>query len=114
AEGNPFYVEEETKSLLEAGLLVKTNGSYTLARPVEEINIPYTIQEVILSRIDRLEHQARQVIQLASVIGREFTVRLLDRISDLEAKLDDALSELKTLELIYEKWLSPSSPTCSS
>jgi len=107
AEGNPFYVEEETKSLLEAGLLVKTNGNYTLTRPVEEIRIPDTIQEVILSRIDRLEHQARQAIQLASVIGREFTVRLLDRISDLEAKLDDALSELKTLELIYEKWLSP-------
>ena len=107
AEGNPFYVEEETKSLFEMGLLVKTNGSYRLARPVDEIRIPDTIQEVILSRIDRLEHQARQAIQLASVIGREFTVRLLDRISDLEARLDDALAELKALELIYEKWLSP-------
>lgn len=107
AEGNPFYVEEETKSLLETGLLVEANGSYTLVRPIEEIRIPDTIQEVILSRIDRLEHQARQAIQLASVIGREFTVRLLGRISDLEARLDDALSELKALELIYEKLFSP-------
>lgn len=107
AEGNPFYVEEETKSLLEMGLLVKANGSYTLVRPVEEIHIPDTIQEVILSRIDRLEQQARQAIQLASVIGREFTVRLLDRISDLETRLDDALGELKALELIYEKLFSP-------
>jgi class 3 adenylate cyclase/tetratricopeptide (TPR) repeat protein len=107
AEGNPFYVEEETKCLLEMGVLVTANGSYTLVRPVEEIHIPNTIQEVILSRIDRLEHQARQAIQLASVIGREFTVRLLDRISDFETKLDDALSELKALELIYEKLVSP-------
>ena len=107
AEGNPFYVEEETKCLLEMGLLLKANGSYTLVRPVEDIHIPDTIQEVILARIDRLEQQARQAIQLASVIGREFTVRLLDRISDFEAKLDDALSELKALELIYEKLFSP-------
>jgi class 3 adenylate cyclase/tetratricopeptide (TPR) repeat protein len=107
AEGNPFYVEEETKSLLEMGLLVETNGSFALVRPVEEIRIPDTIQEVILSRIDRLEHRARQAIQLASVIGREFTVRLLDRISDIETRLDDALSELKALELIYEKLFSP-------
>ena len=107
AEGNPFYVEEETKSLVEMGILVKTNGSYTMARPVDEIRIPDTIQEVILSRIDRLEGQARQAIQLASVIGREFTVRLLDRISDLEARLDDALGQLKALELIYEKLFSP-------
>jgi tetratricopeptide (TPR) repeat protein len=107
AEGNPFYIEEVTKSLVESGVLRKSNGSYSLEGPADEVRVPDTIQEVILSRIDRLERQAREAIQLASVIGREFTVRLLERISDVEAKLDDLLGELKSLELIYEKTYFP-------
>ncbi|MDO8615818.1 MAG: adenylate/guanylate cyclase domain-containing protein [Dehalococcoidia bacterium] len=106
-EGNPFYIEEVTKSLMESGVLRKSNGSLTVERPIGEISIPDTIQEVILSRIDRLEREARDAIQLASVIGREFTVRLLQRISDVDAKLDDLLGGLKVLELIYEKAYFP-------
>jgi class 3 adenylate cyclase/tetratricopeptide (TPR) repeat protein len=106
-EGNPFYVEEVTKTLVESGVLRPSNGSYALERPAEQVVVPDTIQEVILSRIDRLEQEAREAIQLASVIGREFTVRLLNRISDVETKLDDHLGELKTLELIYEKAYFP-------
>jgi len=107
AEGNPFYVEEVTKSLVESGVLRKTNGSYSVERALEQIRVPDTIQEVILSRIDRLERQAKEAIQLASVIGREFTVRLLNRISHIEAKMDELLAELKSLELIYEKAYFP-------
>ncbi|MBI1885977.1 MAG: AAA family ATPase [Chloroflexi bacterium] len=100
-EGNPFYIEEVTKSLVESGVLRQTNGSYRLDRPADEIRVPDTIQEVILSRIDRLEREAKEAIQRASVIGREFAVRLLNRISDVQAGLDDSLNELKALELIY-------------
>ncbi|HKZ50878.1 MAG TPA: hypothetical protein VJ256_03875, partial [Dehalococcoidia bacterium] len=107
AEGNPFYIEEVTKSLVESGVVRKSNGSYSLERPVEQVRIPDTIQEVILSRIDRMETEAKHAIQLASVIGREFTVRLLERISDVEGKLDDLLVDLKSLELIYEKAYFP-------
>ena len=107
AEGNPFYIEEVTKSLVESGVLRKTNGSYSVERALEQIRVPDTIQEVILSRIDRLERQAKEAIQLASVIGREFTVRLLNRISHTEAKMDELLVELKSLELIYEKAYFP-------
>jgi tetratricopeptide (TPR) repeat protein len=103
AEGNPFYVEEVTRSLLEGGALTRDNGSFQLARPVTEVRIPGTIQEVILARIDRLECEAKRAIQLASVIGREFAFRLLDRIYDLQARLSDVLDELRTLGLIYEK-----------
>ncbi len=103
AEGNPFFIEEVSKSLLESGFLRKTNGTYSVERPVEEVRVPETIQEVILSRIDRLESQAREALQLASVIGREFTVRLLERISDIEVQLGETLDELKLLELIYQK-----------
>ncbi len=101
-EGNPFYIEEVTKSLLEAGVLQKNNGSYQLAQPVASIRVPDTIQEVILSRIDRLEEEAKAALQLASVIGREFTARLLDRITDLELEVEEVLGELKALELIYQ------------
>ncbi len=107
AEGNPFYIEEVTRSLLERGLLRRDNGGYGLAQGAGEIHIPNTIQEVILSRIDRLEEEAREAIQLASVIGREFTVRLLSRITDLEVALDNLLGELKKLELIYQKSYFP-------
>ncbi len=106
-EGNPFYVEEVTKALVESGALKGSNGSYTLERPLADVRVPDTIQEVILSRIDRLEREARDAIQLASVIGREFTVRLLDRIADVESEMEELLSGLKTLELIYEKAYFP-------
>jgi class 3 adenylate cyclase/tetratricopeptide (TPR) repeat protein len=102
-EGNPFYIEEVTKSLVESGMLRQTNGSYQLDRPAEEIRVPDTIQEVILSRIDRLEREAKEAIQRASVIGREFAERLLNRISDAQSGLGDSLNELKALELIYER-----------
>ncbi len=106
-EGNPFYIEEVISSLMESGVLYRSNGSYVLKRPVEQIRVPNTIQEIILSRIDKLEHQTREAIQLASVIGREFTFRLLDRIFDMEEKLDERLEELKVLELIYQKGYFP-------
>ena len=102
-EGNPFYIEEVTRSLVESGVLTASNGSYALERPLDQVRVPDTIQEVIMSRIDRLEQEAKEAIQLASVIGREFTARLLNRISDVEAKLDDLLAQLKQLELIFEK-----------
>ncbi len=107
AEGNPFYLEEVTKSLVESGMVRVTDGAYELTRPIEQVHIPETIQEVILTRIDRLGHDARDAIQLASVIGREFTVRLLGRMSEAKPRLDDLLGQLKTLELIYEKAYFP-------
>ncbi|MGH8972501.1 MAG: ATP-binding protein [Acidimicrobiia bacterium] len=107
AEGNPFFIEEVSKALVEMGVVARVNGSYRLQRAFDEIHIPETIQEVILARIDRLEREAKEAMQLASVIGREFTARLLDRISDPEAKLSEVLGELKALELIYEKAFFP-------
>jgi class 3 adenylate cyclase/tetratricopeptide (TPR) repeat protein len=107
SEGNPFYIEELTKSLLESGVLRRENGGYELERAVAEVQVPDTIQEVILSRIDRLEREGKEAIQLASVIGREFTGRLLQRISDVRSELDEVLGELKSLELIYEKAYLP-------
>jgi class 3 adenylate cyclase/tetratricopeptide (TPR) repeat protein len=103
AEGNPFFIEEVTKSLLEIGALVRVDGGYALGRPVEEIVIPDTIQDVIMARIDRLGDGPKRAIQVASVIGREFAVRLLQRAADLGDRVETLVGELRALELIYEK-----------
>src|SRR5262245_5150272 len=87
AEGNPFFVEEVLTSLLEVGALTYQNGQHLLVRQLSEVYVPDTIQAVIMARNDRLEESPKKALQLASVIGREFTVRLLDRISDLQAQL---------------------------
>ncbi|MDP9325078.1 MAG: AAA family ATPase, partial [Candidatus Dormibacteraeota bacterium] len=105
-EGNPFYVEEVTKSLLESGVLRRTDGASELAA-VEGLSVPATIQEVILARIDRLQPAAREALQLASVVGREFTKVLLERISSADIELNPVLSQLKGLDLIYEMTHQP-------
>jgi class 3 adenylate cyclase/tetratricopeptide (TPR) repeat protein len=107
AEGNPFFLEEVLKSLLEVGALRQRNGRYVLTKQVSEIYVPDTVQDVIMARIDRLEEAPKRALQLASVIGREFTVRLLERISDVHAQLDRFLQELKVLEFIYERSFYP-------
>jgi class 3 adenylate cyclase/tetratricopeptide (TPR) repeat protein len=103
AEGNPFFVEEMIKSLLEAGALEACDGANASAR----IEVPDAIQDVIMSRIDRLEPSPRKVLQLASVIGREFTIELLETISDLNEPLTESLQKLKSAELIYERSVFP-------
>jgi tetratricopeptide (TPR) repeat protein len=107
AEGNPFFLEEGLKSLLEVGALRPCDGRYVLTRHISEIDVPDTVQDVIMARIDRLEEAPKRALQLASVIGREFTVCLLERISEVHAPLDRFLQELKVLEFIYERSFYP-------
>lgn len=106
AEGNPFFVEEVTKSLIEDGSLRRRGGRVVLTRDIADVAVPDTIQEVLLARIDRLADDARKAIQMASVIGREFALRLLDRIVETGG-VESHLVELRALELIYEKALHP-------
>ncbi|HSB42508.1 MAG TPA: adenylate/guanylate cyclase domain-containing protein [Methylomirabilota bacterium] len=103
AEGNPFYVEELVKSLEETGTLRQTNGRFDLARPVTAADIPGTIHDVIAARIDRLAEAPKRTLQLASVIGREFTRRLVDRLAEVRERTEDFLRELTALELILER-----------
>jgi class 3 adenylate cyclase/tetratricopeptide (TPR) repeat protein len=107
AEGNPFFVEEVVKSLRETGAIRREGDRYVLARLLDEIVVPDTIQDVLMARIDRLEEAPKKTLQLAAVIGREFTRRLLDRLADLQERTEPYLQALKALELIYEKRLYP-------
>ena len=103
AEGNPFYVEELVKSLEENGALHRVTGRLQLARPVSELAIPDTIHDVIAARIDRLAEAPKRTLQLASVIGREFTRRLVDRLAEIRDRPEGFLRELTALELILER-----------
>ncbi len=107
AEGNPFFVEEVVKSLQEAEAIRPAGDRYVLARPVHEIVVPDTIQDVLMARVDRLPEAAKRTLQMASVIGRDFSRRLLDRLSDAGERTESLLGQLKAVELIYEKAVLP-------
>jgi class 3 adenylate cyclase/pimeloyl-ACP methyl ester carboxylesterase len=107
AEGNPLFVEELAKSLVEDGTLERLDEGYRLARPLAEAQIPDTIQGVIMARIDRLPEASKTALQIASVIGREFTARLVERVAALERDSSQAIGALRAVELIYEKARSP-------
>jgi class 3 adenylate cyclase/tetratricopeptide (TPR) repeat protein/ribosomal protein L40E len=107
AEGNPFFVEEVVKSLQEVGAIRQAGERYVLTKRLDEIFVPDTIQDVIMARIDRLAEAPKKTLQLASVIGREFTRRLVDRLAEIRERTEEFLRELKAIELIYEKSLFP-------
>jgi class 3 adenylate cyclase/tetratricopeptide (TPR) repeat protein len=107
AEGVPLFIEEVTKTLLDLGVLERANGNYRLVKNLDEVSVPDTIQGIIMARLDRLGEDGKRTVQLASVIGRQFLARLLERIAGLTGQLEGLLQELKTLEIIYELGLLP-------
>ena len=107
AEGNPFFVEEVIKALGETGAIRREGERWVLGRPLDQIVVPDTIQDVLMSRIDRLDDEPRRALQLAAVIGREFTQRLLERIAEIRIGTTAVLRDLQAIELIYEKALFP-------
>ena len=109
AEGNPFFIEELIRSLMESGIVTSHADAPRLNRPIGEIRLPSTVGDVILSRIDCLGANAKTTIQMASVIGREFAVRLLNRVAGTATGVEDTLSGLDALDLIHmmEKSVEP-------
>jgi tetratricopeptide (TPR) repeat protein len=105
AEGNPFYVEEILRTLLDEGILAadRETGGWQLTRQVDEIAIPDTLQGVLLARIDRLQEDTKRVLQMASVIGRIFLYRLLQAMLEEEYRLDAHLFSLQREEMIRER-----------
>jgi class 3 adenylate cyclase/tetratricopeptide (TPR) repeat protein len=107
AEGVPLFVEEVTKTLLDLGFITRDNGNYRMAKALGELAIPETIEGIIMARLDRLGEDGKRTVQRASVIGRQFLVRLLERVAGLTEKLEGLLRELKALEIIYEQGMIP-------
>jgi tetratricopeptide (TPR) repeat protein len=109
-EGVPFFIEEFIRSLRDLKIIEKRDNKYHLAKDIQEVTIPSTIQDVIMARVDSLLEGAKEVLQTGSVIEREFTYELIKRVTDLpEQELLSHLSVLKDSELLYERGIYPES-----
>jgi class 3 adenylate cyclase/predicted ATPase len=105
AEGNPFFVEEILRGLIERGVLLPDQqaGGWTVTGDVADIELPRTLQGVLLARIDGLQEDTKRVLQMASVIGRIFLYRILAAIAEEEARLDGHLVTLQREEMIGQR-----------
>jgi tetratricopeptide (TPR) repeat protein len=108
AEGNPFYLEEIIRSLIDRGALVYTDGIWHLTVDVSTLVIPDTVQAVIAARLDRLERELRDILQMAAVLGRNFHSRLLEVLSGLDQMmLTLFLATLEEFDFIREARKDP-------
>jgi len=99
--GNPFFIEELCDLLKEEETVLIEEGRVRLQKPIEQITFPETVQAVIRARLDRLYAEPREVIRLASVIGREFLQRILEQITTRKEELSTSLEYLKASDLIH-------------
>ena len=107
AEGNPFFVEEVIRSLLDSGLVVRSEGHWHATKEIENITVPDTLAAVINTRLDRLDEESRRVTQSAAVIGRHFSHDILVSMQPTRASLDEPLTDLQRRELIHERTRIP-------
>ena len=105
--GNPFFVEEIVRELLDRGDIGKAGDRYICKKPIDQCEIPSTVQGVLAARMDRLSEDLKRTMQVASVIGRDFAFRLLKSIMELGEELRAQLTNLVGLEILYEKTLYP-------
>ena len=107
-EGNPFFLEESVRTLVETGVLVGERGAYHLAQALPTIQVPATVQAVLAARIDRLPPEDKRLLQTAAVIGTEVPLPLLQAIAELpEEALHRSLAHLQAAEFLYETRLFP-------
>jgi len=104
SQGNPFFVEEVVKSLIEQKAVAEKDGKWqVVAADISKIDIPDTVQGVIMSRIDRLPTETREVLQISSVIGREFDHHILQAIYPKKIEIGPHLSSLRSLDLVLSE-----------
>jgi class 3 adenylate cyclase/tetratricopeptide (TPR) repeat protein len=107
-EGNPFFLEESVRALMETGVLVGAPGSYHLVQPLQNLQVPATVQAVLAARIDRLPPEEKRLLQTAAVIGTEVPLPLLQAIAEVpEEALHRGLAHLQAAEFLYETRLFP-------
>jgi tetratricopeptide (TPR) repeat protein len=107
-EGNPFFLEESVRALVETGVLVGERGAYRLANALQSLQVPATVQAVLAARIDRLQPEDKHLLQTAAVIGVEVPLLLLQAIAEApEEGLQRSLAHLQAAEFLYETRLFP-------
>jgi hypothetical protein len=97
--GNPFFIEEVCTALTEEGTVRLEGRQAAFMSSLEQLSLLATVQAVLSARLDRLDHNAKEVLQLASVIGREFALRILERILDSNERL--TLHSSRSLNFYY-------------
>jgi tetratricopeptide (TPR) repeat protein len=107
-EGNPFFLEESVRTLVETGVLQGERGAYHLEQALQTIQVPATVQVVLAARIDRLPPEEKGLLQTAAVIGHEVPLPLLQAVADMsEEVLHRSLAHLQATEFLYETRLFP-------
>jgi class 3 adenylate cyclase/tetratricopeptide (TPR) repeat protein len=107
-QGNPFFLEESVRTLVETGVLVGDRGAYHLAQPLDTLQVPATVQALLAARIDRLAPEDKRLLQTAAVIGTEVPWPLLQAIADTaDEALYRSLAQLQAAEFLYETSLFP-------
>jgi adenylate cyclase len=107
--GNPFFIEEIVRELAESGALEGERGAQRLVHPVCDVKVPASVQTVLAARIDRLDRDAKRLVQAMSVAGREASQGSLTRIADFESEeeCEEALHAAIDAEFVYEAELYP-------
>ena len=107
-QGNPFFLEESVRTLVETGVLVGARGAYRLDKPLDTLQVPATVQALLAARIDRLPPEDKRLLQTAAVIGTEVPGPLLQAIADMpDEVLYRSLAQLQAAEFLYETSLFP-------
>ena len=102
-EGNPFFLEESVRTLVETKVLIGERGAYRVARPVDPTQVPTTVQAVLAARIDRLPPEEKQLLQTAAVVGKDVPYQILAAIAEEPADtLRQRLGHLQAAEFLYE------------
>ena len=103
AGGNPYFVEEVVRSFIDEGAVVMKEGGFEVTDRLGSISIPRTISEVLMARIDRLDQKTRDLVRVASVIGRNFFYRILTEVASTIEDMDSRLEYLEEIQLIRER-----------
>lgn len=101
AEGNPFFIEEAIRSLMDSQALRHEEGTWVASGDIRDVDIPDAVQNVIMARIDRLAERERAVIQCAAILGESFPLALLRELAG-DGQVDEGLARLEQLELVHE------------
>ncbi|HXU87334.1 MAG TPA: adenylate/guanylate cyclase domain-containing protein [Methylomirabilota bacterium] len=106
--GNPFFLEETVRTLVETKALEGSRGRYRLTQPLHALQVPSTVQTILAARIDRLSPDDKRLLQTASVVGKDVPFTLLQAIAGLpDEALREGLDRLQAAEFLYETGLFP-------
>jgi class 3 adenylate cyclase len=103
AGGNPFFLEEVVRSLIEVGAVVLEKGEYQVTDKIKQVVIPQSIHALVMTRIDRLDEATRNLVRMAAVIGRNFFYKILNEVASNIEEIDRRLDHLKEIQLIRER-----------